>query len=178
MSEESLPAQPLTLSDGLDGGRGRRAERLTGGVADQAGLSSAAARPATATAPAPLRLTPPVAAAAAVCVGYALVAGGFRRLTLPAELATFVAGSVITWQALRKDCRRYPRPDHVDGKGSLAWGAILVVFAIWELYADVRGSTPAHPTLSILMRPILQDPTNRAIGYLAWLGAGIWVVRR
>ena len=28
----------------------------------------------------------------------------------------------LRWLALRKGCRRYPAPDHVDAKGALAWG--------------------------------------------------------
>lgn len=170
MSEESLPVPPLTMDDSRDDARGGVARRP---------------RPATAVRPvdrqlptAPPRLTPTVAAVAATSVGYALIAGSFRRLTVPAELSTFVAGSLLTWLALRKDCRRRPAPDHIDGKGALPWGVLLVVFGVWELYADFRGSTPDHPTLSILMGPLLEEPVNRAIGYVLWLAAGVWVVRR
>src|SRR5437660_450545 len=113
MSEESLPVQPLTLDDGQDGGRGRRSARLAR-AADAGSASPRSAADGRSPAPEPIRRTPAVAAIAATGVGYALIAGGFRRLTIPAELGTFVAGSFITWLALRKDCRRHPAPDHVD----------------------------------------------------------------
>jgi hypothetical protein len=157
MSEESLPVGHMARDDAADA------------------QSQSASRPA---APEPLRFSPTTVAVLVGAVAYAAVAGGFRRLTAPAELATFAAGSLVCWLALRKECRRFPAPDHVDGKGALAWGAVLVVFGIWELYADFRGSTPAHPTLSILMGPVIAPPENRAIGYLAWLAGGVWLVRR
>jgi len=119
-----------------------------------------------------------VLTAAAGLVCWALVAGGFRRLTIPAELGTFVPGAAVTYLALRRGCRRFRAPEHLDGRGTAAWGAVLVVFGIWELYADLRGSTPDHPTLSILMGPVLADPLHRAVGYLLWLAAGVWLVRR
>ncbi|MFD0634428.1 hypothetical protein ACFQ9X_25660 [Catenulispora yoronensis] len=72
----------------------------------------------------------------------------------------------------------FPAPDHIDGKGALPWAAVAVVFGIWELYAAVRGSTPAHPTLSILMGPLIDPPFARAAGYALWLAVGVWVVRR
>ena len=157
MSEESLPV-------------GHMARDETAEV-----KAEPASRP---VAPDALRVTPTTIAIVIGAIAYAAVAGSFRLLTAPAELATFAAGSLACWLALRKDCRRFPSPDHVDGKGALAWGAVLVAFGVWELYADFRGSTPAHPTLSILMGPVIAPPENRAIGYLVWLGAGMWVVRR
>jgi hypothetical protein len=119
-----------------------------------------------------------VLAAAAGVFGYAVVVGGFRRLTVPAELGTFVPGALITYAAMRRGCRRFRAPEHLDGRGTAAWGAVLVVFGIWELYADLRGSTPDHPTLSILMGPVLADPLHRAVGYVLWLATGVWLVRR
>lgn len=194
MSEESLPVQPLTLDDSRDDGRprtGRRprppALRPAAGPPHPAQSARTAhsaspvhpVHPAHTQHPAPhLRRTPNVAAVAATGVGYALIAGSFRRLTVPAELSTFLAGSFLTWLALRKDCQRQPAPDHIDGKGALPWAALLVVFGVWELYADFRGSTPDHPTLSILMGPLLEEPVNRAVGYLVWLAVGGWLIRR
>jgi hypothetical protein len=119
-----------------------------------------------------------VLVAVAGVFAYAAVAGGFRRLTVPAELGTFLPGAFITYLAMRRGCRRFRAPEHLDGRGTAAWGAVLVVFGIWELYADFRGSTPDHPTLSILMGPILADPLHRGVGYVLWLATGVWLVRR
>jgi len=131
--------------------------------------------------PPPLRLTHPTPALLAwlaVAVAFCLVAGGFRRLTAPADLATLLSGAVVSWYALRPATRRFPAPDRIDGKGALAWGAVLVAFGLWELYAALRGSTHAHPTLSILIGPLIRPYSLRTVGYAVWLAAGVWVVRR
>ena len=60
----------------------------------------------------------------------------------------------------------------------MAWVAIAVAFALWELYAGARGSTHSHPTLSIMMGPLIQAPPARAAGYVVWLLGGLWLVRR
>jgi hypothetical protein len=197
MSEDSLPVQPLIFDDGHDTGRPGRpgpVRRLAQHSLSQGGdipghshsHTRVASRPrlhdsaghSRRPGPEPLRLTPAVAALTAIGLGYALVAGGFRKLTIPAELGTFTVGALVSWLALRKDCRRRAAPAHLSGRGLLPWAVVLAVFAVWELYADFRGSTPDHPTLSILMGPALQDPVNRALGYVLWLATGVWVVRR
>jgi hypothetical protein len=35
-----------------------------------------------------------------------------------------------------------------------------------------------HPTLSTLADPVLGTYPGRVIGYLLWLGAGLWLVSR
>jgi hypothetical protein len=111
-------------------------------------------------------------------VGYALIAGSFARLTVPAELATLVPGAGLLWYAQRPTTPRFAAPDRIEGKGALPWAVVAVAFTIWELYAALRGSTPAHPTLSILMGPLIDPPPARAIGYGLWLAVGLWAVRR
>lgn len=111
-------------------------------------------------------------------VGYAFIAGGFARLTVRAELATLVPGAALIWYALRPTTPRFAAPTRIEGRAVLPWAVVAVAFAVWELYAALRGSTPAHPTLSILMRPWINPPPARAIGYGLWLATGLWVVRR
>lgn len=115
---------------------------------------------------------------ALLSVGYALVAGSFARLTIPAELATLLPGTGLVWYALRPATPRFATPARIDRRGALPWAAVAVAFGVWELYAALRGSTSAHPTLSILMRPLIDPPPLRAAGYGLWLAAGLWVVRR
>lgn len=126
----------------------------------------------------PLRMLPVAAA-----IVYALIAGGLAPISLPAELAMLLGGAAVAGWALGlipgvPAPRRRPAPDWIDGRGSLAWLAVLLVFAVWELYAFFRGSTPAHPTLSVLMGPLLAPHLNRSVAYLAWLSAGVWIARR
>lgn len=150
-------------------------------VGRPADAGAAPAAPRRGGAPTPLRPTRPthtMVTGALVGVGYSLVGGSLRRLTVPAELATLLPGAAVVWYALRPDTPRFPPPERIGRRGALAWGAVLVAFGIWELYAALRGSTPAHPTLSILMGPLIDPPFVRAAGYAAWLAAGVWVVRR
>ena len=57
----------------------------------------------------------------------------------------------------------------------LGWGGLAVAFelAIW-LGPDDR----AHPTLSTLADPVLSTYPGRVLGYLLWVGAGVWLVSR
>ena len=133
------------------------------------------------TVPEPLPATHPTSTMitwGAVGLGYSLIAGSFRRLTVPAELATLLPGAALVWYALRPTTAHFPAPAPFARRSTVAWGTLAVAFGIWELYAAARGSTHAHPTLSILMGPLIDPPPARAAGYVAWLLIGVWVVRR
>ena len=132
-------------------------------------------------APLPLRASHPASTLitwGVVGLGYSLIAGTFRRLTFPAEFATLLPGAALVWYALRPTTAHFPAPAPFTRRDALAWTAVAVAFGIWELYAALRGSTHAHPTLSILLGPTIDPPPARAAGYVAWLLAGVWVVRR
>lgn len=112
-------------------------------------------------------------------VVFSFVAGRFTQLSAPAEFAVLGLGTVLFVWALRLPAgQRRAAPEHVNGRGALVWLGLLLVFLAWELFAFFRGSTPAHPTLSILMGPLLAEPTVRGAGYLVWLAAGAWLARR
>ncbi|HEV2637008.1 MAG TPA: hypothetical protein VGX23_17775 [Actinocrinis sp.] len=112
-------------------------------------------------------------------VVFAAAAGRFAALSAPAEFAVLGAGlPVFAWAVRLPGERREPAPERVDRRGSLAWLGLLLVFLAWELFALSRGSTPAHPTLSILLGPLLAEPVFRSIGYLVWLAAGGWLAKR
>jgi len=157
-----------------------------GRPAEAAGTAPGAPRPHTAAIPVPLRATRPTSAMiswGSMGLGYALVAGGFARLTVPAEIATLAPGAALVWYALRPTTAHFPAPAAPDSppvtrRSTAAWAALAVAFGIWELYAAARGSTHAHPTLSILLGPLIGPPPARAAGYALWLLAGVWVVRR
>jgi hypothetical protein len=112
-------------------------------------------------------------------VVFAAIAGRFAPQSAPAEFAVLGAGLAVCGWALRMppSSRRTP-PEHVDGRSSLPWLGLLLVFGVWELFAFFKGSTPAHPTLSLLLGPLLAEPIARSAGYLLWLAAGVWVARR
>jgi len=110
---------------------------------------------------------------------FAVIAGRFTAQSAPAEFAVLGAGLVVCVWALRLPAeQRRTAPARLDGRGILAWLGLLLVFLVWELYAFYRGSTPAHPTLSLLLAPLLAEPLPRAAGYLLWLASGVWLAKR
>ncbi|MBF6289186.1 hypothetical protein [Nocardia cyriacigeorgica] len=68
-------------------------------------------------------------------------------------------------------------------RGVLVWCTLLVALLAWQGYAYLRqpDRSIAHydyPTLSTLLDPLLEHGPTRFAGWLAWLAAGWWLVRR
>ena len=73
---------------------------------------------------------------------------------------------------------RLPAPRRLHWVGLLAWSAVVLAFSALELVDDRLGSTPAHPTLSSAMDPVLDHPLLRATAVGLWILAGHELVRR
>jgi len=60
------------------------------------------------------------------------------------------------------------------------WDALVLALLLvaWELIAVFWGNDSAHPTLSLLLDPVLDTYPGRLFGYLAWLGVGRWLGTR
>jgi hypothetical protein len=58
------------------------------------------------------------------------------------------------------------------------WIALGVSACLLELGVFLWGNDDAHPTLSILVDPVLATYPGRVLGYVAWLGTGAWLVSR
>ncbi|MFE3446409.1 hypothetical protein ACFXNW_25560 [Nocardia sp. NPDC059180] len=78
-------------------------------------------------------------------------------------------------------------PDSLRAKamrrGVVVWWTLLAAILAWQGYAYVRqpDRSIAHydyPTLSTLIDPVLEQGPLRLLGWLAWLAAGWWLVRR
>ena len=112
----------------------------------------------------------------ALIVVYAALAALCRPLTVPAAVAVVLAGAVL----LALAARRRPLPRRLVGsrRGALPWLVLLLLLASWELTAVFWGNDRAHPTLSLLLDPVLDTYPGRLIGYLAWLSVGRWLVTR
>lgn len=112
----------------------------------------------------------------ALIVVYAGLAALCRPLTVPAAVAVVLAGAVL----LALAARRRPLPRRLVGsrRGALPWLVLLLLLASWELTAVFWGNDRAHPTLSLLLDPVLDTYPGRLIGYLAWLSVGRWLVTR
>lgn len=148
---------------------------------EAAGDRTAARLQTVPAAPIPLRAAHPTSTMitwGVVGLSYSLVAGSLGRLTIPAELTTLGPGAALLWYALRPATAHFPAPAPFPRRSTMAWVAVAVAFGIWELYAGARGSTHSHPTLSIMVGPLIQAPPARAAGYVVWLLGGVWLVRR
>lgn len=112
----------------------------------------------------------------ALIVAYAGLAALCRPLTVPAVVAVLLAGAVLLALSARQ---RPPRQRLVGSRrAALPWLVLLLLLVIWELTAVFWGNDRAHPTLSLLLDPVLDTYPGRFVGYLAWLSAGRWLVTR
>ncbi|MGN6302602.1 MAG: hypothetical protein ACTHN8_16085 [Angustibacter sp.] len=62
--------------------------------------------------------------------------------------------------------------------GIVLWSSVVLAFSALEIVDDRLGSTPAHPTLSSAMDPVLEHPVARAVAVALWILAGRELVRR
>lgn len=113
----------------------------------------------------------PVAALA-----YALAASGLASHTWLATAAVLAPAVLI---GMRADRLRGPRlPVDVATRRTItAWSALLLVGLAWEAWSFLNQpswniASFAHPTLSILLDPLLTHRAARVGGWLLWLYAG------
>lgn len=114
---------------------------------------------------------------------YAFVVGSFARYSWPASVAVLVpaiSGIVLAWEGPMRADRREPR---FDPRGARAWAAVFVALALWELTnlllqpSLVEGSYD-HPTLSVLMDPVLATHAGRSVFLGLWLWLGWFLLER
>lgn len=113
--------------------------------------------------------------AVSAVVAYALVAALCEPLTLPALGAVLVAGVPLCWIGVR---RRPRRAEPVGGRSAAVWLGVAGLGAAFELGVLLGPDDAAHPTLSTLADPLLSTYPGRVLGYLLWVSAGLWLVRR
>jgi hypothetical protein len=73
------------------------------------------------------------------------------------------------------------RPVLVAGDGRVA--AVFVALALWELGAlllqpALTVDSPAHPTISVLLDPVLGSAPGRSVGFAVWLALGWFLARQ
>lgn len=66
----------------------------------------------------------------------------------------------------------------IPRRAALPWVVLALLVAGWELTALFWGNDSAHPTLSLLLDPVLDTYIGRLVGYLGWLAVGRWLVTR
>ena len=103
------------------------------------------------------------------------------RHSVPMMLAVLVTGAaavVIAWRGSRTDRGRWPR---VLRRLGVSWAVILVAGCVWELIQFIIGEIdPAQPSyaLSDLVDPMLGTGLGRVVFIAAWLGCGVFLLRR
>ncbi|NEW28642.1 hypothetical protein [Nocardia cyriacigeorgica] len=68
-------------------------------------------------------------------------------------------------------------------RGVVVWSTLFAAVLAWQTYAYLRQPDRSishydYPTLSTLLDPLLEHGPARFAGWLAWLAAGWWLVRR
>ena len=106
-----------------------------------------------------------------------VVGGLFPSFSLEANLYVLAIGGVMTWLGLSGRLPRRPESQRL-GAGAAWWLVPALLLALVELVSAIYDSTPAHPTISLLLDPILDLYLARAIAYFLWLGAFWSLVRR
>jgi hypothetical protein len=108
-------------------------------------------------------------------VGYAALAALCPPLTAGAAAAVALPAVALVVLAAR---RGPPRRVVLAPRHAAPWVGVLVLFGAWELTAALWGNDAAHPTLSLLLDPVLATYPGRVVGWVVWLGAGRWLVTR
>jgi hypothetical protein len=115
--------------------------------------------------------------ALSVAIAYAWLGGSFGRYSVPMT-------AVIVLPAAAVLALGWPRPGTsttatapLGALGATAWGALFLAACLLELTSlllqpSFRTDSYAHPTISYLMDPLLASHAGRALGLLAWLGLG------
>jgi hypothetical protein len=114
---------------------------------------------------------------------YSVAAGGLARFTWPAMVAVVVPGIVGVMSAWYAAPRPSAEAAPIQAGGAAAWAAVFVALALWELgtwllQPTLTTGSPAHPTISVLLDPLLGSSPGRSVGFAAWLALGWFLVRR
>lgn len=110
-------------------------------------------------------------------VGYALVAGSFGSFSWQETVATFLPGVVACVVAARRFPMWLRAGAPAVGRHGLLWLIPLLPFSCFEIVNLALGSTPAHPTFSVLLAPALAWHPARMLAFFGWLALGRRLIR-
>lgn len=114
--------------------------------------------------------------AAAAAVG--LLAAPIATHTWQSTAVTGAVGLAAVAAVLAGRPRRAGRPVRLRIAGAAPWLLVFAAVTVLELGALAYGDRPSFPTLSWLLGPYFVEPAVRFAGYVAWICAGWWLVRR
>jgi hypothetical protein len=113
---------------------------------------------------------------------YSLAAGGLARFSWAAMAAVAVPGVVGVVSGWRAAPRAPAEAAPIQVGGAAAWAAVFVALALWELVSwllqpALTTASSAHPTISVLLDPLLASHAGRSAGFAVWLALGWFLVR-
>jgi hypothetical protein len=110
----------------------------------------------------------------AVVALYSWPASGLRTFTRPAEVATAIPIAAVAMTMAVWHRGRYPKhPAEQPRRWLLAWGALLVVLIVWELYELMGTPRYDYPTLSSIVDGMFRrSRLFHAAMFAGWLGLG------
>lgn len=112
-----------------------------------------------------------------VFVVLAVVGAQFPSFSWRANGYIVAIGAALCWLGISGRLPKRPVPTGLGARAAW-WLVPALLLALTELTDFLFGSTVAHPTVSLLLDPLLAGEVGRALGYLAWLG-GFWgLIRR
>jgi hypothetical protein len=112
---------------------------------------------------------------------YAALVATFARYSWPATVAVeapAVTAVAVVW---RRPLEGQPAPPRLTHAGAAVWGAVLVALGLWELSAlllqpSLTTDSYEHPTLSVLMDPLLAGHLGRSVFLWLWLTSGWYLL--
>ncbi len=111
---------------------------------------------------------------------FCLTVAAFPRYSWPATVAIWALALAAVGLAWGGPDRRSARP---TTSGALVWGGVAIAAGGWELAALAQQPTllegsPDHPTLSVLLDPVLATYPGRVAVLACWLALGRYLVRK
>jgi hypothetical protein len=105
------------------------------------------------------------------------IGGLLPSFSIQANLYVLLIGGTMMWLGLSGRVPKRAAPTGLGG-GAAWWLVPSLFLAIVELINFVLGSSYSHPTLSLLMDPLLDGYLARTAIYFGWLSAFWGLVRR
>ena len=168
----------VALALGIDAFRKRRAVRIGAGGGEAPAVADE--RSWFGRAGDHLRLSP-VALVAGLF--YVIVVGTFSRYSWPASIAVFTPAAIGVAFAWRRPSIPVREGQKIERSGALVWAGAFVTFGLWELtnlflQPSLTKGSQAHPTISVLMNPVLASQSGRSLFLAAWLAFGLFLLER
>jgi hypothetical protein len=123
---------------------------------------------------------PVVLLAAVATAAYAALASTTGVNTVGAAVAVAVPGAAVAVLTLRRPSRAVTAAPALR-RGAAIWAVVVLAGLLWEAGAYLGELTVGqyeHPTLSVLLAPLLNDQVIRFAAWSLWLYAGWKLIRR